>query len=463
MSIGRERGTRVRNAILTKRVVAIVLATATLAATAAACGSDETSSDTAAATTSGMPAGGGGPTVVEDGLAPATTQALNLAAAAAFSEASAPGAVMAIRTPEGTWLATIGYEDWDKTAPMSADVHQRIGSVTKTFTVTALLQLAEQGKLSLEDPIEKYVPGMPNGDATLYELASMRSGIPSYTFDESFQQKLFSDPNYVWTPEALTDLVRGAEPMYPPGAMTFYSNTNTVLLGMAIEEVTGEPIEAVMQKQIIEPVGLTNTVFPSDASFPEPHAQGYTTQGTDDYLPVNATGWNPSWGWTAGAMISNMDDLLVWGKVLSTGEGIVSPQTQTERISSFDFSVPVYLGEGKSEPQSASRSYGLGLGLALGWYGHTGELMGFNTVVQHRIEDDITLVVMVNSDIKSGDCPKGAPVTVSGRTTGPCEDPAVHIANALAAALGHPLVAGENAAPEGSASENTAGSTVGSD
>jgi D-alanyl-D-alanine carboxypeptidase len=71
--------------------------------------------------------------------------------------------------------------------------------------------------------------------------------------------------------------------------------------------------------------------------------------------------------------------------------------------------------------------------------------MGFNTAVQHRIDDDITLVVMVNSDIKSGECPEDAPVAVDGRTTGPCDDPAVHIANALAAALGHPLV------PEGSA------------
>jgi D-alanyl-D-alanine carboxypeptidase len=369
---------------------------------------------------------------------------------------------MAVRTPEGTWLATIGYEDWDETGAMSAVVHQRIGSVTKTFTVTALLQLAEQGKLSLDDPIEKYVPGMPNGDATRYELASMRSGIPSYTFDESFQQQLFSDPNYVWTPEALIDLVRGAAPMYAPGAMTFYSNTNTVLLGMAIEKVTGESIDDVMHKQIIEPLGLTNTVFPRDASFPEPHAQGYTTQGTDDDLPVDATDWNPSWGWTAGAMISDMDDLLVWGEALSTGEGIVSPETQAERVNSFDFSVPVYIGEGMSTPQSESRSYGLGLGLALGWYGHTGELMGFNTVVQHRLDDDITLVVMVNSDIKSGECPEGAPVTVDGRTTGPCDDPAVHIANALAAALGHPLVPGEDAAGDGSASENTAGSTVAS-
>ena len=100
---------------------------------------------------------------------------------------------------------------------MTADVNQRIGSVTKTFTVTALLQLAEEGTLSLDDPIEQYVEGMPNGDATLGELAAMRSGIPSYTFDEGFQDTLFSDPDRVWEPQQLVDLVKGARAHVRPG------------------------------------------------------------------------------------------------------------------------------------------------------------------------------------------------------------------------------------------------------
>ncbi|MFB7893520.1 serine hydrolase domain-containing protein [Microbacterium sp. NPDC056044] len=380
--------------------------------------------------------------VIEDGLGADVGDALGAAAADAFAGISAPGAVMAIRTPEGTWAATIGFQDWDKTIPMAADVNQRVGSVTKTFTITALLQLAEQGALSLDDPIEMYVPGMPNGDATLYELASMRSGIPSYTFDPSFQDTLFSDPNHVWTPQQLVDLVKGVEPMYAPGAKTFYSNTNTVLLGMVIEQVTGTPIEDVMREQITEPLGLAATFFPTDGTFPDPHAHGYTTQGTDDNVPVEATDWNPSWGWSAGAMISDLDDLLTWGEVLATGEGILSPEWQQTRLDSFDFSVPVYVGPGQDAPQSEARAYGLGLGLALGWYGHTGELPGYNTVVQHHAESGTTLIVMVDSDIKSGECPAGAPTTPGGRTTGPCEDPAVYIANALADAVGHPLVAG---------------------
>ena len=121
----------------------------------AACGSDEGSSDaegtsdTSVTTTEPAADAGSdaGLTIVEDGLDPDTTETLGAAAEESFSQIDAPGAVMAIRTPDGTWMATIGDESWDDDAePMSADVNQRIGSVTKTFTVTALLQLAEAGE-----------------------------------------------------------------------------------------------------------------------------------------------------------------------------------------------------------------------------------------------------------------------------------------------------------------------------
>ncbi|MCC5953201.1 MAG: beta-lactamase family protein [Acidimicrobiia bacterium] len=359
---------------------------------------------------------------------------------------------MAVRTAEGTWVATVGYQDWDETVPMAADVNQRVGSVAKTFTVTALLQLAEQGELSLDDPIEDYVPGMPNGEATLGELAEMRSGIPSYTFSDEWQDALFSDPERPWEPDELVDVVRGEEPMFEPGAMMFYSNTNLVLLGMVIEQVTGEPIEDVLASQIFEPLSLDNTLMPTTAEFPEPHARGYTMQGVDGDGPDETTDWNPSWAWTAGAVISNLDDLLVWGEALGTGEGILSPETQAARLSSFDFDVPVFTGPGTTAPQSPERAYGQGLGLALDWYGHEGELPGFNTYVQHYEPEGITLVVMVNTDIVSGsDCTDDQPTAANNPGIGSCGSPASRIGMALAEALGYPMVSAADADDEADA------------
>ena len=115
---------------------------------------------------------------------------------------------------------------------------------------------------------------------------------------------------------------------------------------------------------------------------------------------------------------------------LVAGDELLSPELQQERIESFDATVP---------PNSSDRAYGLGLTLFSGWYGHTGELPGFNTIMQHHLAEDIALVVMVNSDIPSGDCPQEAGTVPGGRTDGPCQDPATYIADALSAAIGFPL------------------------
>jgi D-alanyl-D-alanine carboxypeptidase len=263
----------------------------------------------------------------------------------------------------------------------------------------------------------------------------MRSGIPSYTFDPGFQATLFGSPETAWTPDQLIDVIRGKDlgpevGAFEPGTQTFYSNTNTVLLGMVIEQVAGKPLPEVIRSGIIEPLGLTHTDFPLDASFADPHARGYTVQGQDEGVPADATEWNPSWGWAAGAMTSSLDDLLVWGKALVTGEGLLGQEMQATRLDSFDFSIP---------PNSPSRAYGLGIGLANGWYGHTGELPGYNTVVQRQRDAGITLVVMADSDIKAGDCTPDKPALPTGPKAGPCDDPAVHIANAISDALGLPL------------------------
>ena len=125
------------NGSRTKWVVAVAMAAALVVAVAG-CGSDGDGSSSTT-TTSAASAGGTSLNVTEDGLDAATSQALATAGQTAYGEISAPGAIMAVRTPDGTWAATIGFQDWARTVPVTADLEQRIGSVTKTFTVTALM------------------------------------------------------------------------------------------------------------------------------------------------------------------------------------------------------------------------------------------------------------------------------------------------------------------------------------
>jgi D-alanyl-D-alanine carboxypeptidase len=191
-----------------------------------------------------------------------------------------------------------------------------------------------------------------------------------------------------------------------------------------IEKVTGQPAQDVLRQRITAPLGMTETSLPTDSpDIPEPHPQGYTLQGIPPHeQPVNATNWNPSFGWTAGGMISNLSDLLTYDRALGTGQGLVSQETQTKRLTSWP------------EPTG----YGFAVGCVGGWVGHTGELPGFNTAMYYDTATDTSVVVMVNSDIASGDC-SASPTLTDNSTDLPCSSPATRIFVGLSEALGHPF------------------------
>lgn len=303
-----------------------------------------------------------------------------------------PGAVAGVWTPDGSWTGVTGVAERGGTAPPTLQTHTRIGSITKTFTVVLMLQLVERQRIALDDRIEKYIPGLPNGDsATLEMLASMTSGIPSYTFDPAFQAAFFGDPQAVFTPQQLLDYVRGKAADFPAGTQVAYSNTNTVALGMLVEQQTGLSFAQALQQNILTPLQLQHTLAPTSNAFPDPHWRGITVQAEPpDGIIKDATDWNPSWGFSAGNMISTLDDLHRWAVALGTGRGIVSPEMQAIREASMNSTVP---------PNSFERRYALGFGGSSGWIGHTGELPGFNTSIQYDPRTQTTLVSMVNSDI----------------------------------------------------------------
>jgi D-alanyl-D-alanine carboxypeptidase len=350
---------------------------------------------------------------------------LDAAARASFAQASTPGAVVGVSSPEGTWTAAYGVADPATGEPMEVGVHTRVGSVTKPFTATLVLQLAEEGELSLEDPIADYVDGIPNGEQiTLRRLADMTSGVASYTRSTQFTDRFFADPQQVFTPEELVAVGVSESPLFAPGAQFDYSNTNYILLGLVVEQVTGQPVGEVLEEQIFDPLGLDETVWPGTSTeMPEPYAQGFTLQGdtATPEAPADATHWNPSWGATAGALISDVDDLLTYGRAMGTGHGLLEPEAQRERLTSF---------------QPPESGYGLGFGCIDGWVGHTGTQPGYNTTVYYDTTTDTTVVVQATSDIPSGDCPE-SPVLADDPRTLPCATPATRIFAEVSTALGH--------------------------
>ena len=321
-----------------------------------------------------------------------------------------PGVVVKILSPgEGDWSATFGTAELGSEVPMSLDDAFRIGSNTKTMTSTVILQLVEEGLLSLDDPISNFRPDVPGGEnITIAQLSEMRSGLYSYSFDPGFNKTLDDDPQKAWTPDELLSIAFAHPVNFAPGAQYDYSNTNIVLLGLVIEELTGMSASDAFQQRIFEPLGMKETLLPmpSDSSIPSPHAQGYqfgtNTETIESYavppaqladaldgtlLPIDQTDANPSWAWTAGGAISTPDDLAVYVKAL-VGGGLLDADTQKLRLESVQ---PTVAG------QAGGVGYGLGIAqFAPGILGHDGQLPGYSSFMVYNTDTHDTIIVAAN-------------------------------------------------------------------
>jgi D-alanyl-D-alanine carboxypeptidase len=325
-----------------------------------------------------------------------------------LEETTTPGAVVLLRQGDTEYLAAYGTRDYGGGDAVTVDDHFRIGSNTKTMTGTVILQLVDEGELALDDPVSNYAPQVPNGEnITITQLLNMRSGLHNYSELIPFNRILDDDPQKVWQPAELVAMGLAEEPYFPPGEGFHYSNTNTVLLGMIIEEITGNSAGDEFRTRIFEPLGLEETLLPAldDPAIPEPHPRGYlwgTNESTavDPALPEDdqeaalageiepndVTDDNPSWGWTAGAAISTARDLATYVEAMIRG-GLVSTELQAVRLDSLQ---PV----DTDDPQSAQ--YGLALAQLGPLLGHDGSLPGFQSVMGHDPETGLTMIVFTN-------------------------------------------------------------------
>ncbi len=278
----------------------------------------------------------------------------------------ASGALLTVEDAAGTRA--------DAAGEASVGGYFRIGSATKTFVATVVLQLVDEGEVGLDDPVDRYVAGVPKGEdgerATVRQVLNHTSGLYDYAHEEGYSTNRWrgADRFRTYRPRELLDVAFARASYFDPGEGWRYSNTNYVVAGMLIERVTGRTYGDEIRSRILRPLGLTRTTVPGRwPGLPHPHARGYTEVGG---RLVDATLMNPTLDWAAGEMISTADDLNRFFDALLSGR-LTSAASLDAMRRTVDGTGTIF-------------AYGLGLqrfDLPCGRsvWGHGGELIGYLT------------------------------------------------------------------------------------
>lgn len=287
-----------------------------------------------------------------------------------------PGAQAVVTGDGKNRVVARGFGDVAAGVPFADDARVRIGSNTKTFVATVMLQLVAEGRVALDSPVEQLLPGVVRGRGidgtriTLRNLLQHTSGLPDYTDEPEFDSE---DARYTrYEPGYLVHAaVRKHPAHFAPGDRWEYSNTNYVLVGMIIERLTGQPVRTEVTRRIIDPLGLTATTFPApgEMDLPRPHPVGYLEI---DGKKTDFTTMDTSWAGAAGAMISTGADLNRFLIALLAGK--LLPPAQ---LAEMQRTVP-------AESMSPGFHYGLGLArvpVSCGKevWGHGGSILGYRT------------------------------------------------------------------------------------
>jgi len=362
------------------------------------------------------------PVFAETALKSFDQQSLESVVKSTAKELLVPGAVVLLRTPQGKFTVNYGTTKLGKNNLPSAQTHFRIASNTKTMTSAIILQLAQEGKLRLSDPISKYVSAVPHGDKIkLSDLLEMRSGLYGYTDSPELSASIDKNPTKVWSPQEVLEIAFKHKPNAKPGTVFEYNNTNYALLGLVTEKVDGKPLATAMQERLFSPLNMSNTNLPLSTSneIPELSSHGYlfgsssvALVGSPPYseklkaaarariiYPKDYTNVNHSFAAAAGGVISNADDLATWIEALCNGR-VLNAQTQQ-----------VWLNSIQPEDPKAPRGRQYGYGIAhMQWgdnafYFHGGETPGFNSFMGYDPKNKVTLIVWTNLTVSMDQLP----------------------------------------------------------
>jgi D-alanyl-D-alanine carboxypeptidase len=284
----------------------------------------------------------------------------------------ASGALARVDDGTGTVRLAAGRARLEPAQAMAPAARFRVGSVTKTFIATVALMQEQLGHLSLDDTVEHWLPGLVPGGRriTLRMLLNHTSGLYNYTDDRGFVARYQADPTQGWAPRQLVALAAAHRPLFPPGRRWSYSNTNYIVAGMLIEKATGQNIHRMVRERIIDPLHLTGTSFPAhDRGIDGFYAHGYLPPSPRDPDYTDVSRAAPSLAWTAGAVISTVDDLRTFYRALLGGRLLHAAQLH-EMLTTVPVT-PVF-------------AYGLGIFSVLTpcglLWGHDGDIPGYHTM-----------------------------------------------------------------------------------
>jgi D-alanyl-D-alanine carboxypeptidase len=314
-----------------------------------------------------------------------------------------PGATVGVCLADGRCFAlSTGYADMESKTRMKSTDRMLAGSVGKTFAAALALQLVKEGKIGLDDKIEKYLgkekwfPRLPNAhEITIRQLMNHTSGLVRYEFKEQFTKDLTADPNKVWRPEELLSYLFDTTAPFAAGKGWDYSDTNYIVLGMIIEKVTGKKYYNEVTRRFLTPLKLNNTI-PQDRRELKGVVQGYAGPnnpfgGKDEMISGGKFIINPQFEWTGGGMVTTAEDLARWAKAMYEGKSIPSEL------------LPEML-DGVAAPMLGKETkYGLGViirktraGVS---YGHSGFFPGYMTDVMYFPDKKIAVAVQVNTSV----------------------------------------------------------------
>jgi D-alanyl-D-alanine carboxypeptidase len=308
----------------------------------------------------------------------------------ALVDAGAPGAILLVRDGARTTSLTAGLGDIPGNTRMRPGDHFKIASLTKSFTATVVLQLIGEGKLGLDDSIERRLPGVvPNGDKiSIRQLLNHTSGLADFEANPRYLKPYLSGNfAYYWSPRQLVRLGVSQKPLFAPGTRHSYSNTNYVVAQLIVEKITGTALGAELKRRIFAPLRIRATSYPTKPGLPSPYAHGYRLFGKPPVTDV--TGLSPSLAPGSGAIVSTVQDVADFYRALLTGRVL-----QPDLLKATKTMV--------AARDAGAAGYGLGL---MRWstacgpaWGHDGGIAGY-WVRSYSTEDGRRqAVLMINQD-----------------------------------------------------------------